>query len=134
MILSTSVTNSRSSALRTLAIYVGITAFTALFGAVYETFSHGVYTYYMLYAFAYPLALGVIPYIAIVLKGMENYSTQLSSVIYHSGVATLTVGSIIEGVLVIYGTTNDLTGVYPIIGDALLISAVVLKLVNNRKQ
>ena len=31
----------------------------ALFGAVYERFSHGVYSYWMLYTFAFPLALGV---------------------------------------------------------------------------
>ena len=34
----------------------------ALFGAIYELFSHDVYSYYMIYAFAIPLLMGVLPY------------------------------------------------------------------------
>ena len=33
----------------------------ALFGAVYEVFSHGVFSFYMIYAFAIPLCLGTFP-------------------------------------------------------------------------
>ena len=38
------------------------TLFLVLFGAVYESFSHGVYSYFMLYAFAIPLVFGVTLY------------------------------------------------------------------------
>ena len=38
------------------------TGFLALFGAIYEIFSHEVYSYFMLYAFAIPLAMGLLPY------------------------------------------------------------------------
>ena len=40
---------------------LGWTILFALFGAVYELFSHEVYSYYMIYAFGIPLILGVLP-------------------------------------------------------------------------
>ena len=39
------------------------TLFLVLFGAVYETFSHGVFSFYMLYAFSVPLVFGVTLYL-----------------------------------------------------------------------
>ena len=41
--------------------------FCALFGAVYEVFSHGVFSFYMIYAFAIPLCLGTFPLMIILL-------------------------------------------------------------------
>ena len=41
--------------------YLLATVLCAVFGAVYELFSHGVYAYGMLYAFAFPLVGGVLP-------------------------------------------------------------------------
>ena len=40
----------------------------AFFGAVYERFSHEVYSYYMIYAFAIPLVMGALPYSVMALK------------------------------------------------------------------
>ena len=42
--------------------YLVATVVTVAFGAVYEWFSFGVYSYYMIYAFAVPLLGGVLPY------------------------------------------------------------------------
>lgn len=58
MILSTSDTRLQN----TIFGYLAVTAACVLLGAVYETFSHGVFSYYMIYAFAFPLAGGVIPF------------------------------------------------------------------------
>ena len=41
---------------------LGWVLFFGLLGAVYERFSHEVYSYYMIYGFAVPLVLGVLPY------------------------------------------------------------------------
>ena len=41
---------------RTAFVYLLVSLFCALFGAVYEVFSHEVYSFYMIYAFAFPLA------------------------------------------------------------------------------
>ncbi len=56
MILFTSVIdkNGKKSG-RTSLNYLWISLFCLLFGAVYELFSHGVYSMYMIYAFVFPL-------------------------------------------------------------------------------
>ena len=46
--------------------------------------------------------------------------------LYNCGIATLTVGSIFQGVLEIYGTTNSLVNVYLVLGNMLIISAVAI--------
>ena len=43
-----------------------------------------------------------------------------------SGIAALTVGSIFRGVLEIYGTTNRLVIVYPVVGGTLLAAGLIL--------
>ena len=42
-------------------IYLAAALLCAFFGAVYERFSHEVYSYSMIYAFAVPLGLGALP-------------------------------------------------------------------------
>ena len=102
--------------------------FCVLFGAVYECFSHGVYSYGMLYAFVFPLVLGVLPLLLIAML-RAPYPNRFVRNICHAGIATLTVGSLVSGALEIYGTTNPLTLVYWIVGGALyaLGAAVCLR-------
>ena len=56
--------NSRDLAVRISVNYLAAALFCALFGAVYEIFSHEVYSYPMIYAFAIPLAGGALPFLA----------------------------------------------------------------------
>ena len=96
------------------------TLFCVLFGAVYEAFSHGVYSYGMIYAFVFPLVLGVLPLLLIsMLRGPRP--NRFANGAYHAGIAALTVGSLVSGALEIYGTTNLLTLVYWIAGAALVL-------------
>lgn len=112
---------------KTAFVYLLISLFCALFGAVYEVFSHEVYSFYMLYAFLFPLAGGTFPFLAISLF-RKRYPEIVARNVYHSGIATLTVGSIIQGVLEIYGTTNRLTGLYWTVGFILLFVGIVFYL------
>ncbi|MGF7143887.1 hypothetical protein HNQ56_002317 [Anaerotaenia torta] len=93
-------------------VYLIIALFCALFGAIYEHFSHEVYSDYMVYAFAFPLAGGTLPYMILSMFGCKCLPGRLSLNLYNSGIAALTVGSIMQGVLDIYGTSNDLLKVY----------------------
>ena len=88
---------------------------------MYEAFSHGVYSYWMLYAFAFPLALGVLPLLVIRLR-RAPYPNRFARSAWHAGIAALTVFSLVTGVLEIYGTTHPLTAVYWIAGGALLLA------------
>lgn len=109
-------------------IYLLISIFCALFGAVYEHFSYGVYSYYMIYAFAFPLVGGVLPALSFCLLGIKKYPGAVARNLYHYGIATFTVGSIIQGVLEIYGTTNSLIQWYWLAGIALVTMAVLVYL------
>lgn len=118
---------SISATERTAFVYLLATAFTALFGGVYEVFSHGVWSGWMVYAFAFPLVLGALPFLWLSLRRRPLPCPRCCR-FHHAAVATLTFGSVMEGVLAIYGTTNRLTLAYWIVGIALLLLAQALRL------
>ncbi len=93
----------------------------AIFGAVYEFFSHEVYSYYMLYAFLFPLAGGALPYSALALSRKVILPGKPAVFLYNSGLAANTVGCIMKGVLEIYGTENALLTGYVIVGTGLML-------------
>ena len=107
------------------------TAFLALFGAVYELFSHEVYSYFMIYAFAVPLMLGVMPYALLLISRKVPGRAALN--LWNSGIAALSVGCVSRGVLEIYGTTNSLTVVYPAAGSLLLASGLIAWIAGIKK-
>lgn len=121
---------STSATERTAFVYLLTSAFTALFGGVYEVFSHGVWSGWMVYAFAFPLGLGAIPFLWLSLRKMPHPRPWLCR-LHHAGVATLTVGSVMEGVLAIYGTTNRLTLAYWIVGIMLLLLAQTVRVIRK---
>ena len=122
----TSVTEkNKRNALKISAVFLGVSILTGLFGAIYELFSHEVYSYFMIYAFAFPLLLGTLPYLMLSLSGGTRYPNALCRNLYHAGIATLTIGSIMRGVLDIYGTTNSLGNIYWFVGVPLLVVAGV---------
>ncbi len=93
-------------------VYLLVSLFCILFGFIYERFSHEVYSGHMIYAFAYPLAGGVLPFYGLSVSSCRRMPGRLALNLYHSGIAALTVGSIFKGILEIYGTANDLVRVY----------------------
>lgn len=135
--------------------------FLALFGAVYEHFSHGVFSYYMIYAFLIPLAPGAALYLwiaAATWKKLERaqdpaFPNETADDAYKDkvlpadaekpgadliclpgsfslrtwdyGIAVLAVGSVFQGVLEIYGTTNRLSIIYPVAGTAFLFTGLI---------
>lgn len=108
------------------------TLFLVLFGAVYELFSHGVYSYFMLYAFVFPLVCGVTLYTVLLLAGKPPRRAFLN--LWNSAIAAFSVGSIFQGVLEIYGTTNALSAVYPICGGVLAAAALLSLTIKPRKR
>ena len=121
----TSDIDTSKQAAKTAFVYLLIALFCAFFGAVYEVFSHEVYSFYMIYAFVFPLAGGTLPFLTISLIRTKRYPGAFARNLYHSGVATLTIGSIIRGVLDIYGTTNGLIRLYWYIGAILIATGIM---------
>ncbi len=108
------------------------TVFLALFGAVYEAFSHGVYSCFMIYAFAFPLILGVTLYTVLLCR--NKFPDRVFLNLWNAAVAALSAGSVFQGVLEIYGTTNSLIAVYPIVGGLLLLLALLHALRHNEAE
>lgn len=121
------------SVLKTAFVHLVCSVFTAFIGAVYEKFSHGVYSYYMLYAFAVPLVLGALPLFIMGLFGKKQ-PCRFALNAWNSGIAALTVGSIFMGVLEIYGTTNRLVYVYPIAAGALLLAGIIAFFAGGKRE
>ncbi len=127
MTLFTSDTDiNPGSIAKTAFLYLLISVFCALFGAVYEIYSHEVYSFYMIYAFAFPLILGAVPFSVLKLCSVKKLPCFWARNLYHGGIAALTIGSIIHGVLEIYGTTNELTSCYRIVGILMVMLGLIL--------
>ena len=106
---------SRRIPLRIARNYFIVAAICAAVGFIYELFSHQVWSIYMIGAFAVPLVLGVIPNLIIAIGKLKTPGLAAEN-LYACGVATLTLGSLLKGVLQIYGTTNDLLEYYWLVG------------------
>lgn len=127
--MSASATDFARHAAKTALNYLLLALLCILLGAVYELFSHEVYSFWMIYAFVFPLAGGTLPFLLMLLRPRRWYPGAVGRKLYHSGIATLTVGSIMQGILEIYGTTNRLTRMYGYVGVPLLIAGIVLALI-----
>lgn len=119
---------------KTAFIYLLLSIFCGLFGAIYELYSHEVYSFYMIYAFAFPLVGGVLPFCILNMARPRKYPNSLSRNLYHSGIAALTVGSIVRGVLDIYGTDNALTKYYLPAGAVLIAAGIAVYLAQVLKK
>ena len=104
--------------------------FFVLFGGIYEAFSFGVYSNYMIYSFVPLMICGtIILLIAVrdrIPEGRFILPLEMSAI-------TFTVGSAAVGAIEIYGTSNKLTKIYPAAGGILLAAAFITYLTELKK-
>ena len=99
-------------------------------GIIYETFSHNVYSAFMLGAWAIPLIMGVIlPMILLKLK--LKMPTYLENELWNLSIATLTFGSFFNGFLEIYGTTNQKIFIYWLVGGTFFVISFLKYLIRK---
>ncbi len=110
---------------RTRNTFLGATVSVAAFAAIYELFSHQVYSRFLIFAFLIPLFGGVLPYSLLSCSQRSKKPGILAQCLYNSGLATLTAGSIFQGILEIYGTTSHLSIVYWTIGFSLSMLGLI---------
>lgn len=104
--------------------YLAATGFLVLFGAVYEYFSYGVWSYFMVYAFIFPLFGGALPSF-LFSRGRWLLPDMTTRLFWRGGILALSIGFIFRGILEIYGTTNRLGVVYWLAGTVMLALAVI---------
>lgn len=86
-----------------------------IFSAIYIRYSHGVSSPYMLFLFAIPLAGALLQFLA----GLYDASS-LTRFSLHAATATFGVGSLLQGVVEIYGTQSPLIAGFGWLGLAWL--------------
>jgi len=92
---------------KTVKIYMFTTLFCIAFNYIYSLFGHGVSSPFMSYAFVFSLVLGVVGFMVF---GRLNLNDRIAFNLYNAGIATLTVGSILRGIIDIAGAD----GAYPV--------------------
>lgn len=109
-----------------LLSYALITLVCGLFSVVYEHFSHGVYSNFMVYLFAIPLLLGVVPELLVLALPILRVDSPWARLVQNLAIATLISGSAIQGVIEIYGTTSGYIVYYFVAGAVLLVTSGVI--------
>ena len=118
---------NKNESLKKLILYIGITAFIALFGIIYEQFSNGVNSNFMWFAWVRPLIAGVGVYALLYFLPIKKVPGTLTECAYNFGVAMFTVHSIILGVLQIYGKTNSkMVLAYIILFHVFMLSGIIM--------
>ena len=107
---------------------LGFSIFILVFGIIYEMFSHGVISYFMIFAFTIPL----MNYILNLIIMHNNIKIiKISKNLFSSSILTFTLYSILKGILDIYGTTNSLINIYLAVGILLLVISIFINLLSN---
>ncbi len=104
-----------------------ISIFCAVFSTIYEIFSHGVYSNAMIFLFVYPLLLGAVPCFLLE-KAQQPYPNRF----YQDGVFTITLASLLTGILEIYGTSSVYTTWFLYAGIALWACGIVLMFLRTK--
>ena len=112
--------------------YSVIAAFCLVVFIIYNLFSHGVYSPFMTWLFLWPFALGVLPCLILHLgKGLPR-PNRVTINVYNSGVAAITVSSLLRGIFEIAGTASPLqTGLW-IAGLVMTGAGIVFYLLSGK--
>ncbi len=115
--------------LRRMIIWLRISVFCLIFYLIYNQFSHGVQSAYMTYLFAWPLVLGFLPCAALyIIRRLRKSTIRISSIsdnAYCSGVAALTVSSLLRGIFEIAGTASIYQTCLTYAGLTLIIIGII---------
>lgn len=114
MILSTSEQNEDNKrwAKRLAKGYGVVTAITLLFSMIYEYNSHGVYSLHMMGLALYPLLGGVLVFSLLAGPGQQWSFHWFTIGTYQAVILTFMFGSLVKGVLDIYGTSSLYSNIY----------------------
>jgi predicted permease len=107
---------------KTALIFLAVSAFCFVFGLVYTANGRGVSSIYMTSMFLFPLTGGSAAYLAIGMISKARMPGRMVTNVYNSGIATLTIWSMLHGIFDIAGTSSTYEPVFLIAG-ALMVFA-----------
>ncbi len=122
---------SKKTIKKTLVTYIFLTILLYIASVIYLKLSYGVVSKYMKYLALIPLVLGVFLYFILSLfKNLKH--NRISFNLYNSGVFTLTIGSLLQGILEICGAHSFYTIWYLRIGITLILISIILFIIKNK--
>lgn len=127
----TSVTKSSRTS-RTLISYLTGSIFLFIFSRIYQALSYGEVSFFMNYLFCIPLIGGIL------LTGLLLFNPNLSRMAYNlwnSGIATITAGFLLRGIINLSGRSTSLDQPYWYLGAGFLALALLhLFIFEEKKQ
>jgi len=125
--------HANRQARRTAAIYLAISILCIIADKIYALFGHGVTSASMTLMFLYPLIGGLVPFLLLWLfvpRADNIRSYRFFYNCYNSGIAALTVQSMLNGVLEIAGTSSNYLIYMTFTGWLLTILGIIVFFVN----
>lgn len=117
---------------KTVVVYLILSFAAIAIDNIYALFGHGVSSAAMSWMFLYPFVGGTLVYTLVALLApavSRAEGFRLSANIYNSGIATLTIGSFLKGILDIAGTASSYTIVFYAAGVIFTIAGLVIFLI-----
>ncbi len=109
-------------------IYGGYSLFLLIFSLVYQIFAHGVHSFYMTWLPCFTFIPGFLPMLAVWKTSLVPEPGELSSDLYHAGVAAMTVSALLRGIFEIAGTTSVYQRMMMQAGIILLVAGLLIYL------
>lgn len=129
--MSTSVTNSTTRFSRTFISYLAMAAFLFIFSRIYESLSYGEVSVFMHYMFCATLVGGI------VLLGLLQVKPNLSRMTYNlwnSGIATITAGCLLRGIINLSGRSTTLDQPYWYVGAGFLALSLITLFISDTRR
>lgn len=129
--MSTSVTNSTTRFSRTFISYLAMTAFLFIFSRIYESLSDGEVSVFMHYMFCPTLVGGIL------LLDLLQVKPNLSRITYNlwnSGIATITAGCLLRGIINLSGRSTTLDQPYWYVGAGFLVLSLITLFISDRRR
>ncbi|MEA4832251.1 hypothetical protein SDC9_84025 [bioreactor metagenome] len=112
-------------------VHASLSVFCVIFNLIYSRFSHNVSSVYMTYMFSYTLAAAVYFLISAVLRAPR--SPRLSFNLFNSGIASITLWSMLFGIFEIAGTDSPYAVIFLWAGLAMILASAAVYLCNAFK-
>lgn len=131
--------SQRKQIRKTMWIYLILSVTAVVVNSVYGIFGHGVNSPSMTWMFLYPLLGGALFYFIIgrFIPNIIKFSGyRVFCNIYNSGIATLTFGSLLKGILEIAGTNSSYLVFFYIVGVAFIAAGLIImfiKVINYKR-
>lgn len=121
---------------RSYKVYFFISVFCLVFGQIYLHYSYGMDSFYMRNLFLLPLVFGTIPMLLLSFVGYQSIS-RISFNLWNSGIAVLTFGFLVQGVIELSGRSTHYTLYYWYVGAFFCLAsltALLVGLLSGRKE